>query len=173
MVCSTCRTAFGADGEVWGDVTTGNAMQSRHLRVGRKERQGARITGANVVARLDAGRLGSLRLVTDRAGALRDLLTYTTFGKAVAETASAWVRKGLVFDADKMLSPAVFDPSLLACLSLYAAASLAVSRAAPLGGERREGLVAGLAWGVKVALVVLAICLAPGRQSAPFIYFQL
>jgi D-alanyl-lipoteichoic acid acyltransferase DltB (MBOAT superfamily) len=82
------------------------------------------------------------------------------------------VRKWLVFDADKMLSPAVFDPSLLACLSLYAAASLAVSRAAPLGGERREGFVAGLAWGVKVALVVLAICLAPGRQSAPFIYFQ-
>jgi hypothetical protein len=76
-----------------------------------------------------------------------------------------------VFDPARMWTGAVGDVSLWACLAMYFVVAVWVER---LGreGEARPGFAMGVAWGLRVALLLLALCLAPSEQAAPFIYFQ-
>lgn len=80
------------------------------------------------------------------------------------------VKKWVVFDAERMLSPALFDPSLLVLGAGYALVSLLV--AALERWVKGEAFVAGVRWGLRAAVLLLAALLAPGGAAPPFIYFQ-
>jgi D-alanyl-lipoteichoic acid acyltransferase DltB (MBOAT superfamily) len=89
------------------------------------------------------------------------------------------VRKLIVFDADKALVGPIADPGLWSLLGAYgvaAAAAMIISGGAPLAliGRRIEKapMLRGFCWGGVVGLGALALSLAPGGRSPPFIYFQ-
>jgi len=86
----------------------------------------------------------------------------------------ACARKWVDFDPALALGPAVLDPALGALLGTYAVVAVLVATA-----ERwrpsREGLaslLAGCRWGLRAAVLLLAVVLSPGGQAPAFIYFQ-
>ena len=80
------------------------------------------------------------------------------------------VGKWVAFDAGKMLSPALLDRPLLVLAAAYVVTSLAV--AALERWAKGEAFVAGVRWGLRAAVLLLAALLAPGGSAQPFIYFQ-
>jgi D-alanyl-lipoteichoic acid acyltransferase DltB (MBOAT superfamily) len=82
----------------------------------------------------------------------------------------ACVQKCAVFDPSKMFSGTYTDPSVLIALGSYSAILL-VARAARLGRETTP-FERGLAWGVRMTTLILAVFLAPPASKQPFIYFQ-
>jgi hypothetical protein len=91
----------------------------------------------------------------------------------------ACVRKWIDFDFDKAFVGGSADIALWVLLSAYALAALAVhllTRGAqvPAAVEQfsTQPLRQGALWGSTAGTMVLAILLAPGAQTLPFIYFQ-
>jgi D-alanyl-lipoteichoic acid acyltransferase DltB (MBOAT superfamily) len=91
----------------------------------------------------------------------------------------ACLRKWFVFDADKLFVGGSRDLSLWVLLGLYGTlawlAHQAHGRAWLLGREPQADsapLARGFAWGTSVTLLLLAVLLAPGGETPPFIYFQ-
>jgi D-alanyl-lipoteichoic acid acyltransferase DltB (MBOAT superfamily) len=80
------------------------------------------------------------------------------------------VSKWVVFDADRMLSPALLDRPLLVLAAAYVVVSLVV--AALERWAKGEAFVVGMHWGLRAAVLLLAVLLAPGGSAQPFIYFQ-
>jgi D-alanyl-lipoteichoic acid acyltransferase DltB (MBOAT superfamily) len=82
-------------------------------------------------------------------------------------------------DWDRAFAGGSADPALWVMLALYGAATLAA--VAATGGRPLEQTIAGIStrplrngalWGGAVGLFLLALLLAPGGTSQPFIYFQ-
>lgn len=71
--------------DVWADLTSGNALQSRYLRgdavdelLGRLDKSGGSVTGYYTLT----DRLGSIRDVIDTSGAVQASVSYDSFGNA-------------------------------------------------------------------------------------------
>jgi len=89
------------------------------------------------------------------------------------------VRKWFDFDWDKALAGGSADPALWLLLTGYAAATLAaraLTRHEPLPAAaarlNAEPFTSGVLWGGSLALLAVALLMAPGGQTQPFIYFQ-
>jgi alginate O-acetyltransferase complex protein AlgI len=97
-------------------------------------------------------------------------LAWCFFRLTVLRESLLCVRKAVVFDADKCFVGGAGDVSLWLVLALYGVLVLAVRqyRRAPSAVP----LTHGFAWGLGVALLVLAVLLSPGGEAPPFIYFQ-
>ncbi|HEX3148707.1 MAG TPA: MBOAT family O-acyltransferase [Gemmataceae bacterium] len=80
------------------------------------------------------------------------------------------VRKCVAFDPTRMWSGTYTDPSVLMGIGSYALI-LFVALAAKTRGEPTP-FRSGLAWGLRVATLLLAVLLAPPDVGQPFIYFQ-
>jgi alginate O-acetyltransferase complex protein AlgI len=106
-------------------------------------------------------------------------LAWCFFRLTVLRDSLLCVRKGFVFDADKCFAGGSGDGSLWLVLALYGLLVLAAGQCRRLPSvaalaERPAAapLAHGFAWGLGVALVVLAVLLSPGGDAPPFIYFQ-
>jgi D-alanyl-lipoteichoic acid acyltransferase DltB (MBOAT superfamily) len=97
-------------------------------------------------------------------------LAWCFFRLTVLSDSLTCVRKWVEFDVDKMLPPTLLDPSLLVLVAGYVIVSLVVA-----GVDRwvkSEAFAAGCRWGLRGAMLALAVLLAPGGAAPPFIYFQ-
>jgi D-alanyl-lipoteichoic acid acyltransferase DltB (MBOAT superfamily) len=117
-------------------------------------------------------------------------LAWCFFRLTVLADSLACVGKWFTFDADRMFVGGSEDLSLWLALAAYGAlawlayhvdfrsalVSLRRGREAlsleQLPAQVREPMARGFLWGFGVMLLVLAVLLSPGGQSAPFIYFQ-
>jgi D-alanyl-lipoteichoic acid acyltransferase DltB (MBOAT superfamily) len=132
-----------------------------------------------------AGRLSRLRGVSGLVW--RGLATVLTFHcvclawcffrLTVLSDSLACVRKWVVFSPERMFGPTLLDPSLGFLLAAYALVwlvSVALDRWQPWGGPESAiaTFLSGCRWGLCGALLVLAVLLAPGGATPPFIYFQ-
>ncbi len=118
-------------------------------------------------------------------------LAWCFFRLTVLSESLACVRKWAVFDADKLFVGGSEDVSLWLALAVYGLlawlahhidfrSALVAFRWRAGEGASLERLPAGVAspeargflWGVGVTLLLLALLLSPGGESAPFIYFQ-
>lgn len=91
----------------------------------------------------------------------------------------ASIKQWFVFDFSTMMKGDAWDISILALLAVYAvfvAAELACKRwrlhERVTRGPVTHPFLQGLAWGISVVLVILAIILAPSGEAPAFIYFQ-
>lgn len=89
------------------------------------------------------------------------------------------VERWFVFDTRLMWSPMVLDLSMWMAIVGYGLVILIVSQLDRIQDALRERadsvigqFVHGMQWGLRVAVLVLAIFLAPGGEAPPFIYFQ-
>lgn len=97
-------------------------------------------------------------------------LAWCFFRLTLLSDSLACVRKWVVFDTGRLLSPALCDPSLYLLLAGYTVVSLL---ACWLERWSREWEFAdGCRWGLRLATLTLAVLLSPGGTAAPFIYFQ-
>jgi RHS repeat-associated protein len=98
-------TRFAYDGpDVWADLTGTNALQTRYLRGDAMDQVFARIGANGAAAWYLTDRLGSVRDVTDAAGAVQDHIDYDGFGNVPTETNPAFGDRykytGREFDGD-------------------------------------------------------------------------
>ncbi len=98
-------------------------------------------------------------------------LAWCFFRLAALPDSLTCVKKWVVFDRDKMFSETVFDPSLWAVLLGYGLLVVLVTQTAKLAAADRP-FVSGLQWGIRAALLLLAVVLTPGGTAPAFIYFQ-
>jgi alginate O-acetyltransferase complex protein AlgI len=91
----------------------------------------------------------------------------------------ACVRKAIFFDTDLWFTGGAADPALWLLLAAYGlGAALALNwqrlpRLSEIAGRPAwQPVGRGVAWGVCVALLILAAVLSPGGEKPPFIYFQ-
>ena len=78
---STTVTRFGYDGpEVWVDLTSGNALQTRYIYGDAVDELFARISSGGTAAWYLADRLGSVRDIVNGSGAVIDHIDYDGFG---------------------------------------------------------------------------------------------
>ena len=87
------------------------------------------------------------------------------------------VEKWFVFDTDKMGSDAILDASLWAALIGYGLMVLLIATVTRWSerlssSSTDSSLLTGFQWGVRMAMLLLALVLSPGGTSSPFIYFQ-
>ncbi len=117
-------------------------------------------------------------------------LAWCFFRLTVLADSLACVEKWFAFDADKVFVGGSGDVSLWLALAVYGAiawlayhvdfrSAVAAFRwrtcaltLEQVSTEVQGPLARGFLWGFAVMLVVLALLLSPGGQSAPFIYFQ-
>jgi RHS repeat-associated protein len=82
---TTTRFAYDAK-EIWADLSSGNALQTRYLRGMRVLELLARITTGGTAAWLLADRMETVRNVTDNTGTVIDTITYDGYGNVTTET---------------------------------------------------------------------------------------
>jgi RHS repeat-associated protein len=102
---STTVTRFGYDGdEVWVDLTSGNALQTRYLRGDMVDQLFARTSSAGTAAWYLTDQRGSARNLVDSSGAIQDTITYDGWGNVVSETNTSYGDRykwtGREFDAE-------------------------------------------------------------------------
>jgi hypothetical protein len=97
-------------------------------------------------------------------------LAWCFFRLTVLSESLACVRKWFVFNVHQPVSSALLDPTLPLLLLAYVIASQIVERIDR--SARLPAFTAGCRWGLRVGLLILALLLAPGTSSSPFIYFQ-
>lgn len=97
-------------------------------------------------------------------------LAWCFFRLTVLSESLACVRKWFVFNVHQSVSSALLDPTLPLLLLAYVIASQIVERLDR--SARLPAFTAGCRWGLRVGLLILAVLLAPGTSSSPFIYFQ-
>jgi hypothetical protein len=74
-------TRFAYDGsEVWADLSSGNALQTRYLYGQGVDQLFARLSSSGTAAWYLTDRQGSVRDVTDASGAVQDHIAYDGFG---------------------------------------------------------------------------------------------
>jgi RHS repeat-associated protein len=84
---TTTTTRFAYDGQdVWADLTSGNALQTRYLHGDAVDQLFARISSAGTAAWYLTDHLGSVRDLTDNTGALQDHIVYDPFGNVLSES---------------------------------------------------------------------------------------
>jgi len=87
---STVVTRFAYDGsEIWADLSSGNALQTRYIRGDSVLELLARISSGGTAAWILVDRMGSLRNVIDNTGAVIDTITYDGYGNITNETNAA------------------------------------------------------------------------------------
>jgi hypothetical protein len=107
-------------------------------------------------------------------------LAWCFFRLSVFSESLVCVQRWFTFDGDKMLAGGTADLALWLLLAVYGLIVLAVhhcGRAMPALASldspwHRTPFSRGFQWGLGVALLVLALLLAPGGEKPPFIYFQ-
>jgi RHS repeat-associated protein len=88
---TTTITRFAYDGQdVWADLTSGNALQTRYIRANQIDSLFARISAAGTAAWYLTDRLGSVRDLADNTGALQDHIDFDGFGKILSESNSTF-----------------------------------------------------------------------------------
>ncbi len=86
---STTTTRLAYDGQnVWADLTSSNALQTRYIRGDVVDQIFARISSSGTAAWYLTDRQGSVRNLTDASGTLQDTLTYDGFGNATESNSS-------------------------------------------------------------------------------------
>jgi RHS repeat-associated protein len=84
---STTTTRFAYDqNETWGDLTSGNSLQTRYIRGIQMLELLARIASSGAASWLLADRMLSLRNVVDNTGTVLDTITYDGYGNVTNET---------------------------------------------------------------------------------------
>jgi alginate O-acetyltransferase complex protein AlgI len=102
-------------------------------------------------------------------------LAWCFFRLSIFSESVACVRKALIFDSGKLFLGGSADVSLWLLLALYGMAVVTAHLCGRLGlwqGPAWAGVVRGFTWGFGVALLILAVLLAPIGEKPPFIYFQ-
>jgi alginate O-acetyltransferase complex protein AlgI len=106
-------------------------------------------------------------------------LAWCFFRLTVLQDSLTCVEKWVVFDREKMWSPAILDPSLWLVMIAYGflvwGMSLLLRWSQQLQNQPASlwlSLVQGSQWGLRIAMLLLATFLSPGGVQAPFIYFQ-
>ncbi len=86
---STTTTRFAYDGQdVWADLTSSNALQTRYIRGDVVDQIFARVSSGGTAAWYLTDRQGSVRNLTDAGGTLQDTITYDGFGNATESSSS-------------------------------------------------------------------------------------
>jgi RHS repeat-associated protein len=88
---TTTVTRFAYDGQnIWADLNSNSALQTRYVRGDVVDQVFARISSGGTVAHYLTDRLGSVRLLTDASGAVQDQITYNGYGGVTNETNAAF-----------------------------------------------------------------------------------
>jgi RHS repeat-associated protein len=82
---TTTRFAYDAN-EIWADLTSGNALQTRYVRGMQVLELLARIASGGTAAWVLADRMGTVRNLVDNTGAIIDTITYDGYGDVMNET---------------------------------------------------------------------------------------
>jgi RHS repeat-associated protein len=83
----TTTTRFAYDGrEIWADLTSGDALQTRYVRGLQVLELLARIASGGTPAWMLADRMGSVRNAVDNTGAVIDTITYDAYGNVTNDT---------------------------------------------------------------------------------------
>lgn len=75
---------------IWADLSSGNALQTRYIRGDEIDQLFARIKSNGDVAWYLTDRMGSVRQMLDATGSLENTITYDGFGNVIAETDAAF-----------------------------------------------------------------------------------
>ena len=88
---TTTVTRFAYDGEnVWADLKSSNAVQTRYIDRNAADQLFARISAGGTAAWYLTDRQASVRNLTDNSGNLQDTITYDGFGTVTAQTNSSF-----------------------------------------------------------------------------------
>src|SRR5262249_6946060 len=75
--------------DIWADLDSNNALQTRRLYLDAMDSVFARVSSGGTAAWYLPDRLGSVRNVVDAAGSLIDTIAYDGFGKVTSESSSS------------------------------------------------------------------------------------